>query len=112
MALQGEPPARRHFARRRATVGRVFGDAVAYERFMGRWSARLAPRFLDELGMPDPARVVDVGCGTGNLARAVAERWTGCEVVGVDPSRAVRHGGARARRPAHPPGAVRGGGRR
>lgn len=66
----------------------MFGDAVAYERFMGRWSARLAPRFLDEVGMPDPARVVDVGCGTGNLARAVAERWPGCEVVGVDPSRA------------------------
>ena len=30
--------------------------------------------------------MLDVGCGTGNLARAVAERWPGCEVVGVDPS--------------------------
>ncbi|HYN67532.1 MAG TPA: methyltransferase domain-containing protein [Ornithinibacter sp.] len=66
----------------------MFGDAVAYERFMGRWSARLAPLFLDEVGIPDPRRVLDVGSGTGNLTRAVAERWSGCEVVGVDPSAA------------------------
>ncbi len=80
----------------------MFVDAVAYERFMGRWSARLAPAFLDELGMPEPQRVLDLGCGTGNLTRAVAERWPGCEVVGVDPSvafvaaarkRAVSRGG-------------------
>jgi SAM-dependent methyltransferase len=64
----------------------VFGDAAAYERFMGRWSAQLAPVFLDELRMPDPQRVLDVGSGTGNLSRAVAERWPRCEVVGVDPS--------------------------
>jgi SAM-dependent methyltransferase len=64
----------------------MFGDAAAYERFMGRWSARLAPLFLDEVGIPDPRRVLDVGSGTGNLTRAVAERWSGCEVVGVDPS--------------------------
>ena len=64
----------------------MFGDAAAYERFMGRWSARLAPAFLDELRMPDPQRVLDVGSGTGNLTRAVAERWPGCEVIGVDPS--------------------------
>ena len=66
----------------------MFGDAQAYERFMGRWSARLAPVFLDAVGMPEPRRVVDVGSGTGNLSRAVAERWPSCEVVGVDPSTA------------------------
>ncbi|MFL6078686.1 MAG: class I SAM-dependent methyltransferase [Ornithinibacter sp.] len=64
----------------------MFGDAKAYERFMGRWSVQLAPRFLDEVGMPEPRRVLDLGCGTGNLTRAVAERWPRCEVVGVDPS--------------------------
>lgn len=66
----------------------MFGDAQAYERFMGRWSARLAPRLLGALGMPEPGRVLDVGSGTGNLARAVAGRWPGCAVVGVDPSAA------------------------
>lgn len=64
----------------------MFGDATAYERFMGRWSAQLAPRFLDEVGMPAPRRVLDVGSGTGNLAREVAERFPGTTVIGVDPS--------------------------
>ncbi len=39
-----------------------------------------------ELGEP-PARVLDVGCGTGRLARALAER--GQRVWGVDPSDAM-----------------------
>ena len=64
----------------------MFGDAAAYERFMGRWSVRLAPVFLDAVGMTDPRRVLDLGSGTGNLTRAVADRWPACEVVGVDPS--------------------------
>ena len=66
----------------------MFGDPAAYERFMGRWSARLAPAFLEEVGLGDPAAVVDVGCGTGNLALAVAERWPSARVTGVDPSTA------------------------
>lgn len=66
----------------------MFADAAAYERFMGRWSRRLAPRLLDLAAPADPRRVLDVGSGTGNLALAVAERWPTCAVVGVDPSRA------------------------
>lgn len=67
----------------------MFGDPAAYERFMGRWSVLLAPAFLDAVGLDrsgPPSRVVDVGSGTGHLARAVAERWPGSEVVGVDPA--------------------------
>ena len=64
----------------------MFGDPAAYECFMGRWSARLAPAFLEEVGLGDPGAVVDVGCGTGNLALAVAERWPSARVTGVDPS--------------------------
>lgn len=67
----------------------MFGDATAYERFMGRWSALLAPAFLDVVHLDAvraPGRVLDVGSGTGHLARAVAARWPRCEVVGVDPA--------------------------
>ena len=64
----------------------MFGDAAAYERFMGRWSARLAPQLLDAVALPEPRSVVDVGCGTGLLASAVVERWPACRVIGIDPS--------------------------
>ena len=66
----------------------MFGDAAAYERFMGRWSARLAPLFLDAVTVLEPSAALDVGCGTGNLARAVAQRWPSAQVTGVDPSAA------------------------
>lgn len=65
----------------------MFGDAAAYERFMGRWSARLAPGFVDAvLGSEAPGTVLDVGCGTGNLSVEVVSRWPQTEVVAVDPS--------------------------
>ncbi len=68
--------------------GRVFGDAAAYERFMGRWSERLAPLFLDVVQVPGPAAVLDVGCGTGTLTRSAADRWPSARVIGVDSSAA------------------------
>lgn len=65
----------------------MFGDAAAYERFMGRWSTLLAPPFLDRvLADGHPQRVCDVGCGTGNLSAALLARDPGCRVTGVDPS--------------------------
>ena len=65
----------------------MFEDAEAYERFMGRWSRLLAPRFVDFAGLPDGGRVLDVGSGTGSLALAVAERNSSVRVLGIDPSK-------------------------
>ena len=64
----------------------MFEDASGYERFMGRWSALLAPAFLDVVDLGAPSAVLDVGCGTGNLALAVADRWPSATVTGVDRS--------------------------
>lgn len=67
----------------------MFADAVAYQRFMGRWSEVLAPLFVDAVFGPapdPPAVVLDVGCGTGNLSAEVLARWPGTRVVGVDPA--------------------------
>jgi SAM-dependent methyltransferase len=64
----------------------IFGDAEAYERFMGRWSRLAAPLLVDFAGVPDGARVLDVGSGTGALAFAIAKRDGRSRVVGIDPS--------------------------
>ncbi|HYL75129.1 MAG TPA: class I SAM-dependent methyltransferase [Bryobacteraceae bacterium] len=65
----------------------MFGDAEAYERFMGRWSRLLVPQFVDFTDVPDGGRVLDVGSGTGSLAFGIAERKTRCRVLGIDPAK-------------------------
>jgi cyclopropane fatty-acyl-phospholipid synthase-like methyltransferase len=47
-------------------------DGDGYELTMGRWSRRLAVPFLDFTGTRDGETVLDVGCGTGSLAFALA----------------------------------------
>jgi SAM-dependent methyltransferase len=64
----------------------MFGDAEAYERFMGRWSRLVAPRLVDFTGIPERGRILDVGSGTGSLAFAIAERRARAQVLGIDPS--------------------------
>jgi SAM-dependent methyltransferase len=62
----------------------VAADGDGYERVMGRWSQRLAVPFLDFAGSAGSERVLDVGCGTGHLARLVAARSPASRVTGVD----------------------------
>lgn len=64
----------------------MFGNAAAYERFMGRWSSILAPLLVEFAGVPDTGRVLDVGSGTGALAFSIAKLRVHCQVVGIDPS--------------------------
>jgi len=65
---------------------RMFADAEAYERFMGRWSSILAPLLVDFADVHDTGRVLDVGSGTGALAFSVAKLRSHCQVLGIDPS--------------------------
>jgi ubiquinone/menaquinone biosynthesis C-methylase UbiE len=65
-----------------------FAVSDAYERFMGRWSRRLAPMFASFADVRDARAVLDVGSGTGALTRAVAGAAPSASVVGVDPSAA------------------------
>lgn len=63
----------------------MFGNAEAYEKFMGRWSARLTRPFLDFVRVGDGARILDVGCGTGSMVAAIAAGHATARVVGLDP---------------------------
>jgi SAM-dependent methyltransferase len=64
----------------------LWESGQAYERYVGRWSRRVAERFLAWLAIPPGARWLDVGCGTGALSRTILERAAPAQVVGVDPS--------------------------
>jgi SAM-dependent methyltransferase len=65
---------------------------------MGRWSRRLAGPFLDFAGVRPGDRVLDVGCGTGVITAALAER--GCIAIGMDASEPYLDGARRDR--SHP----------
>jgi SAM-dependent methyltransferase len=61
-----------------------------YEHYVGRWSRQLAPEFVSWLDVPAGRRWVDVGCGTGALSAAIAERASPASLDGVEPSDGYR----------------------
>ncbi|MEN3343045.1 MAG: hypothetical protein V7644_2449 [Actinomycetota bacterium] len=58
----------------------------AYDRFMGRYSAQLAPAFADFAGVARGERALDVGAGTGALASELAGRLGEANVAAAEPS--------------------------
>src|SRR5262245_28869354 len=75
-------------------------DGAGYDLQMGRWSRRLAPLLIDFAGLPESGRVLDVGCGTGSLTFALADRLRGGNVIGIDfSSDYIAHAARRCRDP-------------
>ncbi len=64
----------------------TYDEPDAYELWMGRWSARLAPAFVGFVDPPPGSRILDIGTGTGVLAAAITQQIDRAEVVGVEPA--------------------------
>jgi len=62
----------------------MFAAADAYERFMGRWSRKLAPLFVAFASVTDADSVLDAGSGTGALASAIVDAHPSARVTAVD----------------------------
>jgi SAM-dependent methyltransferase len=75
-----------------------FANPEVYELWMGRWSARLAPAFVNFANLPRGGRFLDVGSGTGVLAAALLAGVEDAEVIGIEPSESyVAYSQARVR---------------
>jgi SAM-dependent methyltransferase len=72
----------------RPTAAYVADDGAAYERFLGRWTGRLAEALIDFAELPADGPVLDVGCGTGSVAFELRRRYPGRSVWAVDASAA------------------------
>ena len=66
----------------------VSSDGDGYELQMGRWSRRLAPLLIGFAGIGGSVRVLDVGCGTGNLSSCLAQNPEIVSISGLDISQA------------------------
>jgi SAM-dependent methyltransferase len=72
-------------------------NATVYQQHMGRWSRRLAIGFIDFAAIGSAGSVLDVGCGTGSLMFALAEKFPTARISGIDFSQAyVDHARAQA----------------
>jgi SAM-dependent methyltransferase len=62
----------------------LWGNTQAYENYMGRWSQKVAPLFLQWLDAPFGKSWIDIGCGTGGLTELIAGTCNPSSVLGVD----------------------------
>ena len=57
-----------------------------YDLYMGRWSRRIAPLFLDWLAPTEGLDWLEIGCGTGALSAAILARGNPKSLISVDQS--------------------------
>ena len=64
----------------------LWNSSDAYDRYMGRWSRKVAPLFLDWLDAPAEKAWVDIGCGSGGITHQIAVRCSPSRILGIDSS--------------------------
>ena len=82
-ASRSDSPASSGAAAATGAVGRW--DPGQYHKFSDH-RRRPALELLARASSADPGLAVDLGCGTGEITRLIAERWPGAAVQGVDHS--------------------------
>jgi SAM-dependent methyltransferase len=73
----------------RRPVNRTMTFAISgpdYDRFMGRYSMRLAPLFADFAGLEHAPQVLDVGSGPGALTGELVRRVGAANVAAIEPT--------------------------
>lgn len=79
--------------------GRDFVDAVANAhevRAQEPVMLQIVDNYLDQIAYPDGGTHLEVGAGTGALARRLAARATNGQVISTDPSPGLEGRGAKA----------------
>ena len=62
-----------------------FGEAArSYDAVRPRYPTRLVNAFIVRTGLGSASKVLEIGCGTGQLTRDLAR--TGCEILCLEPS--------------------------
>jgi SAM-dependent methyltransferase len=64
----------------------VWGSGDAYERYIGRWSRKVAAEFLRWLAVERGRAWADVGCGTGALSETILAACAPASIEGIDRS--------------------------
>lgn len=70
-------------------LGHFTGTRWDANQYLGFADHRLRPalELLARIPLAAPALIYDLGCGTGNVTRLIAERWPSAQVCGVDSSK-------------------------
>src|SRR5437588_10409936 len=63
-----------------------WASGAAYEPYVGRWSRVVARQVVAWLGIPQGARWLDIGCGTGALSQTILDVAAPRQITGIDPS--------------------------
>ncbi|WP_420820016.1 methyltransferase domain-containing protein [Sinosporangium album] len=66
-------------------MSRDVWNPQTYHQFRDQ-RARPFRELISRVRVDNPSRVVDVGCGTGELTASLAERWPDARVQGFDSS--------------------------